>query len=55
MWLPYVQFDDLWNVDCLSSRYLFCLHEEFAYNLYSSDQYVYINKEERNIVLSFLN
>ena len=41
----YIQFDDLWNVDCPRLRHLFCLHEEFTYNSYNSGYYAAINKE----------
>ena len=38
----HIQIDGLQNVNYLRSRYLFSLHEEFIYNLYSNDHFVSI-------------
>ena len=38
----HIQIDNLQNVNCLRSRYLFSLHEEFIYNLYTNDHFVSI-------------
>ena len=48
----YVQFDDFSNVDSIHCRYLFYLHEELVYNLYSSNHCIFINED---IILSFLD